>query len=658
MSQLEEVKKEIDSLREEIRLHDYKYYVENQPVISDAQYDRLLEKLIKLEEEYPQLITPDSPSQRVAGTPSKEFEQSKHIAPLLSLANAFSEEDLQAFDKRVKKILGYSHDKGIEYVCELKLDGVAINLTYEKGTLTKGATRGDGTTGENVTANLKTIKAIPLKLRKSAKVVSFIEVRGEIFMEHEDFKKLNKEREKAGESLFANPRNATSGSMRQLDPDITAKRRLNILVYGIGAIKGIKFNNHSDILKYLKELGFRINKNTKICKNIDDVIKFCRLWGDKKKSLAYDIDGIVLKVNSIKEQEKLGEVTKSPRWAIAYKFAPAQETTKIKDIIVQVGRTGALTPVAVMEPTEVGGVTVSRATLHNEDEINRKDVRIGDTVVIQRAGDVIPEVVSVVKAKRTGKEKKFSMPHECPVCGEKVVRPKGEAIWRCANIACDAQVKERISHFTSRNAMDIEGIGEAQVAQFVENNLIDDPADLYFLKKEDLLPLERMGDKLTSNIIDSIQKSKNQDLPRLIFALGIRNVGEHIAEVLTSYYPSLDALFKAKRQDLEIINEIGPTIAQSIVQFFAQPHNREAINKLKKAGVNLELKQKPTVPKILSGKTFVFTGEMEKLTRDEAGRIVKELGGKITSSVSKKTDYVVAGASPGSKLTKAQKLGI
>ncbi len=658
MSRLDKIKKEIEKLRGEICFHDYKYYLENQPAISDAQYDGLLQKLIKLEEEYPQFITSDSPTQRVGGMTAKEFEPAQHIVSLLSLANAFSDDELYAFDKRVKKVLGYPPDKDMEYVAELKIDGLAINLTYEKGILTKGATRGDGNIGENVTTNLKTVRSIPLKLYDSVDAPAFIEVRGEVFMEHQDFEKLNKERESSDEPLFANPRNAASGSVRQLDPHITSKRRLKIFVYGVGAVKGITFSEHSEILKYLTKIGLKTNPNTKVCKNIDEAIKFCHSWSQKKKSLPYDIDGIVLKVNNIQEQKKLGEITRSPRWAIAFKFAAVQGNTKIKEIIVQVGRTGALTPVAIMEPTEVGGVTVSRATLHNENEINKKDIRVGDTVVIQRAGDVIPEVVSVAKDKRTGTEKKWTMPQKCPVCKEKVFRPLDEAVWRCTNIACSAQVKERIRHFTSRNAMDIEGIGDAHVHQLVENGLIKDPADLYFLERRDLLPLERMGNKLASNIIKAIEKSKSQDLPRLIYALGIRNVGEHIAEVLTSYYSSLRVLSNVKKEDLETINEIGPTISESIVYFFSQFHNQQVINKLKKAGVNLELKQKPSILKTLSGKTFVLTGTLDEFTRDEASRLVKELGGRISSSVNSQTDYVLAGTSPGSKFDKAKKLGV
>ncbi|MFH1238695.1 MAG: NAD-dependent DNA ligase LigA, partial [bacterium] len=598
------------------------------------------------------------PTKRVGGAPAKEFEPAKHIIPLLSLANAFSVEDLQAFDKRVKKILAYQSEKDVAYVTELKMDGLAINLTYEKGLLVKGATRGDGATGENVTANLQTIRSIPLKIRQTDKIPSLIEVRGEIFMEHRDFQALNKAREKSGEPLFANPRNAAAGSVRQLDPRITAGRRLNIFAYGVGKVEGREFSQHSELLNYLKTIGFRTNPHTKICPDIEECIKFCRHWAEKKKTLAYDIDGIVIKVNSTAEQKKLGEVTRSPRWAIAYKFAPVQEITVIKEIIVQVGRTGALTPVAIMEPTEVGGVTVSRATLHNEDEIARKDIRVGDTVIIQRAGEVIPEVVSVIKEKRTGHEHKFIMPDKCPVCQAKAFRPEGEAVRRCTNITCPAQVKESIGHFTSRDGMDIEGLGDAHVEQLVDNKLISDPADLYFLKKDQLLPLERMGDKLASNIIEAIAASKNRDLPRLIFALGIRNVGEHLAEVVCEHYSSLDELAEAKKETLEKIPAIGPTIAESIVQFFAESHNRAVVNKLKKAGVNLVLQEKRTGSGLLSGKTFVLTGTLAGFTREEAERLIKDLGGRISSAVSNKTAYVLAGTEPGSKLAKARKLGV
>jgi len=649
--------KEIEKLREEIRYHDYKYYIENQPVISDKEYDQLMQKLIKLEEKYPQFVTPDSPTQRVGGAPAEEFEESKHIVPLLSLSNAFSFDDLEAFDKRVKRMLGLSSDRDIEYVSELKIDGLAINLTYENGVLVKGATRGDGFTGENVTNNLKTIHAIPLRLR-GERIPRLMEVRGEVYMLHKDFQGLNKEREKSGEPLFANPRNAAAGSVRQLNPKITAKRKLNIFTYSLGEYRDGKIGTHTELLKLFKSLGLKVNPTSRPCKNINEVIKFCRNWTEKKKDLDYDVDGVVVKVNSLRLQEKLGAVTKSPRWAMAYKFPAEQATTRIKKIIVQVGRTGALTPVAIMEPVEVGGVTVSRATLHNEDEIKRKDIRVGDRVIIQRAGDVIPYVVSAIKEKRTGKEKKFIFPKKCPVCGADVYRPPGEVVIRCTNISCPAQIKETIRHFTSRGAMDVEGIGDAQVEQLVEKGLIRDPADLYYLKKEDLLPLERMGDKLASNILSAIEKSKERDLSRLIYALGIRHVGSHIADVLAKNYSSLDELSKARAKELSSIPEIGPIVAKSVELFFKQEGAKRVIDKLRRGGVKLEVEKKKKLPQILAKKTLVLTGTLEGFTRGEASKIIKGLGGRISSSVSKKTDYVVAGKEPGSKYDKAKELGV
>ncbi len=651
------IKKEIEKLREEIRYHDHKYYIENQPVISDKEYDQLMQRLIKLEEKYPQFITPDSPTQRVGGAPAEEFEESKHIVPLLSLSNAFSFNDLEAFDKRVKRMLGLPFDRDIEYVSELKIDGLAINLTYENGVLVKGATRGDGFRGEDVTNNLKTIHAIPLRLR-GERIPRLMEVRGEVYMLHRNFQRLNEERGKSGEPLFANPRNAAAGSVRQLDPRITAKRKLDIFTYALGEYKDGEIETHIELLRLFKSLGLKVNPTSRLCKSIKEVIRFCQNWTEKKKDLDYDVDGVVVKVNSIELQEKLGAVTKSPRWAVAYKFPAAQATTRIKKIVVQVGRTGALTPVAIMEPVEVGGVTVSRATLHNEDEIKKKDVRVGDRVLIQRAGDVIPYVASAIKEERTGKEKKFIFPKKCPVCGTDVYRPPGEAVTRCTNISCSAQIKETIRHFTSRGAMDVEGMGDAHVEQLVEKGLIKDPADLYYLKKEDLLPLERMGDKLVSNILEAIEKSKERDLPRLIYALGIRHVGSHIADVLAKNYSSLDELSKAKAEELSSIPEIGPIVARSVELFFKQEGAKRVIDKLEKAGVKLEVEKKKKAPQILTGKTFVLTGTLEGFTREKTSEIIKELGGRVSSSVSKETDYVVAGKEPGSKYDKAKELGV
>lgn len=679
----------IEELRRQINYHNYRYYVLDQPVISDAEYDRLMQELISLEEAFPDLVTPDSPTQRIGAPPATEFESYTHRQPMLSLSNAFGEEELLAFDQRIKRMLGMNPGDDIEYVAELKIDGLAVSLTYENGYFVRGATRGDGYTGEDVTANLKTIRSIPLVLIQPQRfpepppavaatqsrgdtlplfgsesisdlgcypIPEIVEVRGEVFMLHEEFRRINREREEKGEPTFANPRNAAAGSVRQLDSSVTASRKLDIFVYGIGFVQGVEFRTHYEILQALKSWGFKVNPNIRLCPNIDCVKEFVDEWTEKRGTLGYDIDGVVVKVNSLDLQNRLGYVARSPRWAVAYKFPAMQETTKILDIIVQVGRTGALTPVAIMEPVEVGGVTVSRATLHNEDEIRRKDIRIGDTVVVQRAGDVIPEVVQVIKEKRTGDEREFVMPSKCPECGGEVERPEGEAVARCVNLACPAQLKERIVHFASRGAMNIEGVGPAQVDQLVDKGLVRDPADLYLLKMDDLLLLERMGKKLASNILEAIEKSKNTTLPRLIYGLGIRHVGEHVAQVLADHFGSLEALENASYEELCGIPEIGPVIAKSIATFFAQPENRAVLEKLRKAGV---------IPKTVSrtgatlaGKTFVFTGGLKTMTREEAEEKVRLLGGRAASSVSRNTDFVVAGEGAGSKLEKAKELGI
>lgn len=660
MSNLQQIKKEIEKLRQDIELHNYKYYNENNPVLTDAEYDQLMQRLIALEEKYPQYKTPDSPTQRVGAKPAKELSTVKHLTPMLSLANAFNNEDLLAFDKRVKKLLDYPEGKDLPYVAELKIDGLAVNITYENGILARAATRGDGYEGEEITNNVRTIKAIPLKIQSTAaiKKPTLIEIRGEIYLEHQEFKRINKEREKNGETSFANPRNAAAGSVRQLDPSITAHRKLDIFVYGTGQVEGLKLDTHWETLEYLKKLGFKINSVNKLCQNIEEALSFCKSWDERKNSLPYDADGIVVKVNSIAQQGTLGQVSRSPRWAIAYKFAAEQAITVIKDIEIGVGRTGALTPVAIMEPVEVSGVMVSHATLHNEDEIRRKDVRIGDTVVIQRAGEVIPEVVRVMTEKRTGQEKAFVMPKKCPVCGSDVYRPMDEAVARCTGIACPAQVKERIVHFASRTAMDIEGLGESWVEILVDKKLISDPADIYFIKKEDLLTLERMGEKSASNLVQAIAESKNREFSKLIFALGIRHVGEHIAEVLAEHYSSLDELSKVRKEELENIHEIGPAIAESIEIFFKQEETKVVLEKLRQAGVKLRQEKKEKKEQILAGKTFVLTGGLETFTRDEAARVIKDLGGRVTASVTKKTDYVVAGTDPGSKYDKAKELGV
>ena len=647
----------IEKLRQEINHHNYRYYVLDSPQISDAQYDRMLKKLKELEGKFPELVTPDSPTQRVGARPLEAFREVRHSIPMLSLSNAFKEEEIRDFDTRVRKFL--ETEKRPQYMAEPKLDGVAVEVVYENGTLSVGSTRGDGVTGEDVTQNLKTVRSIPLKLLQAKKqtVPALLEVRGEVMMRTEEFKKLNKEREKNGEPLFANPRNAAAGSLRQLDSSITASRPLEVFFYAVGRVEGARFETQDELLRILPKLGLRVNPHVRVCKTIEETIGYYRQMMQARDSLAYEIDGVVLKVNNFAQQEMLGAISRSPRWALAVKFPARQETTKILDIIVQVGRTGALTPVAVMEPVNVGGVTVSRATLHNQDEIDRKDIRIGDTVVLQRAGDVIPEVVSVVRSKRTGKEKKFKIPHKCPVCGSDAVRLPGEAVARCTGMACAAKLRELVGHFASRRAMDIQGLGDKIIQQLTEKGLVKSVADIYSLRMDNFMKLDRMGEKLASNVLASIEKSKDTKLARLIYALGIRHVGEHISHVLAEHFGSMDKLRTASLEKLQETNEVGPQVAQSIRSFFDQKINIEVIDRLFAGGVSVG-GERPRPGTKLRGKSFVFTGMLERYEREEASRIVESLGGKTSSSVSRTTDYVVVGKEPGTKLQKAEELGI
>ena len=647
----------IEKLRQEINHHNYRYYVLDSPQISDAQYDRMLKKLKELEGKFPELVTPDSPTQRVGARPLEAFREVRHSIPMLSLSNAFKEEEIRDFDTRVRKFL--ETEKRPQYMAEPKLDGVAVEVVYENGTLSVGSTRGDGVTGEDVTQNLKTVRSIPLKLLQAKKqtVPALLEVRGEVMMRTEEFKKLNKEREKNGEPLFANPRNAAAGSLRQLDSSITASRPLEVFFYAVGRVEGARFETQDELLRILPKLGLRVNPHVRVCRTIEDTIDYYRGMMQKRDSLAYEIDGVVLKVNDFAQQEMLGAISRSPRWALAVKFPARQETTKILDIIVQVGRTGALTPVAVMEPVNVGGVTVSRATLHNQDEIDRKDIRIGDTVVLQRAGDVIPEVVSVVTSKRTGKEKKFKIPHKCPVCGSDAVRLPGEVVARCTGMACAAKLRELVGHFASRRAMDIQGLGDKIIQQLTEKGLVKSVADIYSLRMDDFMKLDRMGEKLAGNILASIEKSKDTTLARLIYALGIRHVGEHISHVLAEHFGSMDKLRTASLEELQETNEVGPQVAQSIRSFFDQKINIEVMDRLFTGGVSVG-GERPRPGTKLRGKSFVFTGALERYEREEASRIVESLGAKTSSSVSRTTDYVVVGKEPGTKLQKAEELGI
>lgn len=646
----------IHELREQINYHNYLYYVLDSPEISDAEYDRLMQELVKLEKAYPDLVTPDSPTQRVGAPPLEEFQSVTHTIPMLSLSNTETEEETLEFDRRIKRFLHLPQDESIEYVAEPKLDGLAVEVIYEGGRLKVGSTRGDGFTGEDVTLNLKTIRTLPLNLiKKYEPVPARLEVRGEVFIRLEDFRKLNRQREENGEPAFANPRNAAAGSLRQLDPNITAKRPLDIFFYGVGEVTGRRFETHREILRTLREWGLKTNPLNRPCQGIHEAVDYYKEIGERRDALEYEIDGVVIKVNSLELQERLGTVARSPRWACAYKFEPRQATTRIIKIEAHVGRTGILTPVAVMEPVNVGGVTVSRSTLHNQDEIDRKDVRTGDWVLIQRAGDVIPEVVKVITSKRTGKEKPYHLPDKCPVCGSDVM--KEDVYYRCTGINCPAQLKERIRHFASRRAMDIEGLGEKLTEQLVDKGLVKNISDIYYLTKDQIAALERMADKSAQNIMDAIEASKGRELPRVVFALGIRHVGEQTAKLLARHFGSIERLTAAEEGYLLTIETIGPEIAQSVVKFFRQEDNRREIRRLQEAGVRVPPLHLKKAGK-LEGKIFVFTGTLRSFTRDEAKERVESLGGHVASSVSKNTDFVVAGEEAGSKARKARELGV
>jgi len=649
--------KRVTELRDLIEYHNRRYYQLDDPEISDYDYDRLMLELADLEERFPDIDRTASPTQRVGALPLEKFGTVSHLTPMLSLGNAFSEEEVSEFDERIRRLLGDKTE--LEFVAEPKIDGVAVNLIYEKGVFRVGATRGDGFTGEDVTQNLRTIRSLPLKMspRDPDPVPDRIEIRGEVYLEKEAFRKLNERRVEQGESAFANPRNAAAGSLRQLDPRITAKRPLRLFCYGVGSIEGRSFTTHWDTLQSLRDWGFPTNPDIRLARDVQACVGYYRHIESIRGKLPYEIDGIVLKVNSLSLQDRLGMVSRSPRWAVAVKFAPTQATTVIEDIVIGVGRTGVLTPVAVMKPVQVGGVTVSRATLHNEDEVAKKDVRIGDTVIVQRAGDVIPEVVKVVEARRTGKETPFRMPVTCPVCGSKVVRLEGEVAHRCIDLTCPAQIRENIIHFVSRGGMDIEGLGDKIVSQLLDAGLIRDPADLYDITKGQLLDLERFADKSADNLIQAISRSKQPPLDRLLFALGIRHVGEYVAKILARKFGSVEKIEAASQEELTAIEGIGPTLAESIYRFFHEPHNLTILRKLERAGVR-PFAEKHATSTALAGKTFVFTGSLKGFSREKAKEIVSALGAAATSSVSKKTDYVVAGEDPGSKYEKAKSLGV
>ncbi|MFH0702192.1 MAG: NAD-dependent DNA ligase LigA [bacterium] len=657
-----DMSKKIQELRDKINYHNYLYYVKDASEISDAEFDKLFNALKELEKAHPEFITPDSPTQRVGSTVSEGFEQVKHKFRLYSLDNANSDEELIEWYKRISKY--FPETEKIEFVCELKIDGLAIALTYKNGYFIQGATRGDGLTGENITQNLKTIKSIPLKLfsLENNVVPEFIEARGEVFMPKDSFEKLNKKRIELGEPEFANPRNAGSGSVRQLDPKITSERDLDIFVYG-GTVLGLENNlleNHWEVLKIFKKLGFKVNETNKICSGLDEVFEYCKYWKNKRFDLGYDTDGIVIKINDLAKQQELGFTSRSPRWAVAYKFPPEEAVTTLLDIDVNVGRTGAITPIAILEPVKLAGTTVARASLHNADEIQRLDLRIGDKVYIKKAAEIIPKVIEVDLSQRKEDSEPFKFPKYCPSCGTSLERKENEVIYYCPNIlGCKAQLKGRLQHWVSREAMDVDGVGESLISQFVDKNIVKDPSDLYILTKENILSLERMAEKSATNIINAVQQSKERPLNRLINALGVKYVGKETSDIISRHFYSIDELKSAKYEQLASIDGIGEKIAQSIVNYFENPDTLAMIEKLKKYGIKTEeTKEKTEKEKILKNKIFVLTGSLQNMDRNKAGDIIKELGGKISNSVSKKTSFVIVGENPGSKYNKAQELGV
>ncbi len=652
------VEKEIEKLRDEIRRHDDLYYVNDNPEISDAEYDALIERLKKLEAQSPHLVTPDSPTQRVAGRPAAGFPEVVHRRPMLSLDNSYNIDELRAFDERCRRL---ADGRPFEYVAELKIDGLSISLHYENGVLVRGITRGDGRIGEDVTHNARTIRSVPLKLRRAAPAMGKdLEVRGEVFIPLTVFERINAEREEQGEPKFANPRNAAAGAIRQLDPRIVATRRLDMFAYDLIAGDRKPFPTHWEALNWLEKTGLHVNRHRALCQSIDDVINFCNEMEAGRDGLGYEIDGVVVKIDSTALQDEFGATQKAPRWAIAYKYQPRQATTQVKSIVVQVGRTGALTPVANLEPVLLAGTTVSRATLHNADEVKRLGIRIGDWVLIEKGGDVIPKVLKVIESRRTGNEQRFRMPKKCPQCGGAISRPEGEVVARCIAADCPAQLKGRILHFSSRRAMRIEGLGGALVDQLVEKKLLRDVGDLYALKLEEIAGLERMAKKSASNLLSQIATSKSRDLSNLIYALGIRHVGDRTAGILARHFGSLDRLKEASVVELDDIPEIGLTVAQSVRDWFDDEGNTGLCERLRAAGVRTEIERQTTTTadERFAGKQFVLTGKLETLTRDEARGLIEARGGRVTSSVSARTSYVIAGEDAGSKLDKAAALGI
>lgn len=648
------VRKRIVQLQKELLDHDYRYYILADPVITDEEYDRLMRELIELEEQYPQYRTPESPTQRVGGEPTKEFPTVTHMRPMLSLSNTYDEDELYEFDKRVRSGL---KGEDVAYVAELKFDGVAVALHYQKGIFTLGATRGDGIQGDDITANLKTIRSIPLRLRQDDRVYNKIEVRGEVIMFKEDFNAINKYREKHEQRPFANPRNATAGTLKLQDSKIVAQRKLRFFAYQLLGDE-VKSDSHYERLQMLLELGLPVNKKFERFKSIEKVVTFCRQEEKSRDDLPYEIDGVVVKVDSLRQQDKLGTIARSPRWAAAYKFTARKAETRVNGIVVQVGRVGTITPVADLEPVLLGGTTVKRATLHNADEIERLDVRIGDTVVVEKGGDVIPKITGVLKEKRPKGTRKFSFPEKCPVCKSGIRRLEDEANYYCLNTECPAQIRGKLEHFVSRQAMDIDGLGEAIIEQLITNELVTTPADLYDLTKDNLVPLERMGEKSASNLINAIRTSKERSFEKVLYALGIRHVGQGVAGVLAREFLSIDALRKADVEDLTNIREIGPRIAQSVVAYFREKKNIDMLQRLQSAGLQLATKRRPKKEQTQDGRTFVLTGALETLTRNEAVALIESHGGKVTAAVSKNTDYVVVGSDAGSKLDRARQLNI
>lgn len=647
-----DIKTRMDELIDQINYHSNKYYNDDAPEISDYEYDNLMKELIKIEEENPQIKRANSPSSRVGGKPLDKFTQITHKIPMLSLSNAYSDKDLKDFDKRVRELA----DDSAEYVVEFKIDGLSVGLTYKNGVFEKGATRGNGVVGEDITENLRTVKTIPLKINDTEEVV----VRGEVYISKQNFEKINELQEEQGLQLFANPRNLAAGTLRQLDSKLTAKRPLDIFIFNLEYIENTNLKSHSESLEYLKNLGFKVSTDYKVCSNIEGVIEHIEYWTENRSKLPFEIDGMVIKVNDLQQREVMGYTAKSPRWAIAYKFPAEQKKTKLIDIIVEVGRTGTITPTAILEPVRLAGTTVSRATLHNEDYINEKDIKIGDTVLVQKAGDIIPQVVQVVKDDRDGNEIEFKFPDKCPVCSEPTVRLEGEAAVKCINISCPAQIRRGIIHFASRDAMNIEGLGESIVGLLLDNNIIKDIADLYYIKKEDVINLERMGEKSAENLIKAIEKSKQNELYRLINGLGIKYIGVKGAKVLAKNFDSLDEIINADAVQLTNLEEFGDIMANSVVEFFKEEKNMTVINKLKEAGVNTEsIKNKDeSIVNIFEGMKIVLTGTLPTLKRNDAKEMIEARGGKATSSVSKSTTFVLAGEEAGSKLTKANELGV